>query len=270
MQGAEDAAQCIHHLREALKQSANVYAITSAGVGEGRTSVTMSLALSICATGARTLVIDADLFSQGLTQRLKLDRVPGFFQALSGGNLQDYVQVSRSGVYIMPAGQARRADALSIRETALADLLKRIRERFDVILIDAGSMSCAETSLIARQAEGIVWVVGRGQEQSAVRSALTELEQLKVKVLGTVYNRAQTKDFYRSIHRTPLRRASAGPREVSETLINCGPLVRAVALSLRKDVSIMSASELAADLIKQLESATATASNTPTPQSHAA
>ena len=77
-------------------------------------------------------------------------------------------------------------------------------------------MPCAETSLIARQAEGIVWVVGRGQEQSAVRSALTELEQLKVKVLGTVYNRAQTKDFYRSIHRTPLRRASAGPRSVRD------------------------------------------------------
>ena len=97
-QGLEDAAQCIHHLREAIKQSAKVYAFTSADAGEGNTSVVLSLALSFAATGMRTLVIDADLLSRGITKKLKLESAPGFFRAMSTGNLVDSLHLSRGGV----------------------------------------------------------------------------------------------------------------------------------------------------------------------------
>ena len=107
-------------------------------------------------------------------------------------------------------------------------------------------MSYAETRVVARQAEGIVLIVGRGQEQSLVRSGLTELERLKLNVLGTVFNRAEKNDFYRSIQRKQIAATVSEPGEVSEALASCGPLVQAVALSLRKDITIMSASEIAA------------------------
>ena len=203
--GSEDAAQCIHHLREAIKQSGKVYAFTSAGVGEGRSSVVLSLALSLSATGARTLVIDADLLSQGISRKLKLESAPGFFQALSGGGYtEDFLHMSRGGITIMPVGHALRSEALCIGEAAMVGFVQQLRQRFDAILIDAGLMSCVETAVVARQADGTVLVVARGQEQHAVRSGLTKLEQLKLNVLGTVFNRAEKRDFYRSIHRAPI------------------------------------------------------------------
>jgi Mrp family chromosome partitioning ATPase len=249
VQLSDDASQCVHHLREAIRQNAHTFLITSPGQGDGRTSLVMSLALSICASGSRTVIIDADIVSRGMSKNLGLENAPGFYDALATCDVGSYVRLSRSGVAIVPAGQARKSDAMAISAASLTKILQQMRETFDVVLIDSGPLlPCVETTVIARQVDGVVLAIGRGQKQAVARDAIVKLGQLKANVLGTVFNRVEVEDFYRSIQHGGFVSAttSSGPREVSETLESFGPLVRSVALSLRKEVEVLSDSDPAA------------------------
>jgi Mrp family chromosome partitioning ATPase len=234
-----DAALCVHHLRQTLEHDSNVYLVTSADWSDGRTSTVMSLALSLSGAGIRTLVIDADLANRGLTRMLKLNDEPGFFELLDG---KDFTasRISPNSLAIMPVGQASEADGLSISESVLSPLLARARASFDVVLIDAGPvLSRIETIEIARQVDGVLLTVPRGQHRSLVAQALRELELAQANVVGVIFNRVEPKDFYRSIKR---RGSVSGPvsqpHPVPQALGEFGPLVRAVAMSLNKDVEL--------------------------------
>ena len=73
---ARIAGHCLHHIRtmlqiESNRQNRQVFAITSPTSGTGKTSLTLALGLSFAASGAKTLLVDCDLSSGGLTSRLQ-------------------------------------------------------------------------------------------------------------------------------------------------------------------------------------------------------
>jgi Mrp family chromosome partitioning ATPase len=240
-----DAAQCVHRLRETLARDSKVYLVTSADWSEGRTSVTMSLALSLWGAGARTLVVDADLMTRGLSGALRMDNARGFFELLADNDSTTAIMPTSTALSILPVGEVTEADGASVSGPTLERLLGRLRSRFDVVLIDAGPvLGRIETCLIARQADGVLFTIGRGQKQSLVESALAELEMAKATVTGIIFNSVEGSDFDRTIQRR--RPASAPPaqsRPVAAPLHRFGLLVWAVAMSLTKDAEISRAGD---------------------------
>ena len=99
------------------------------------------------------------------------------------------------------------ARMLSEHETATETDPRRAVSRvvdgggFDVVLIDSGPLlPCVETTVIARQVDGVVLAIGCGQKQALARDAIVKLGQLKANVLGTVFNGAEVEDFYQVSH----------------------------------------------------------------------
>jgi Mrp family chromosome partitioning ATPase/glycosyltransferase involved in cell wall biosynthesis len=234
-----DAAQCIHCLRQKLDQTGSAYLVTSSDWGEGRTSMVMSLALSWCGAGVRTVVVDADLATRGLTRALKLDDQPGFFEMLQEGDGAPILKVQSNGLAILPAGIANEADGLTITPVAIAQLLKRLRANFDVILIDSGpALGRVETSVLARQADGVLLTFSRGQKQTLLAKTLDELELAGAKIFGAVFNRAEPRDFDRSVQRRTGTQTTWQARSISGPLANFSPLVQSVSMSLRHDIDL--------------------------------
>ncbi len=233
-----DAAQCVHYLRHKLDQNSSVFMVTSADWGEGRTSVTMSLAMSLCGAGARTLVIDADLATRGLTRTLKMDDRPGFFEMLRGGDFVAPLNVPTNGIAVLPAGAAGEADGVSISAPAVGRLLERLKAQFDVILIDAGpALWRIETCVMARQVDGVLLTIGCGQEQSSWAKTLEELESVAT-VHGAVFNRVKPRDFDRSVKQRSTAKPNAQVRPIAGLIANFGPLVHAVAMSLPENIEV--------------------------------
>jgi Mrp family chromosome partitioning ATPase/capsular polysaccharide biosynthesis protein len=236
-----DGAQCVHRLRQRLDQNASTYLVSSADWSEGRTSLAMSLAISLCGAGARTVVVDADLVTRGLTRALGLENCSGFFEMLQESEVAAMLNIPRNRIAVIPAGAADEPDGLSISAPAVARLLTRLKASFDVVLIDAGAaLGRVETCVLAAQVDGVLLTVGRGTEQALLVKALDELQLAGAKILGAVFNRAKPRDFDRSVQRrrpgveaTWLRRPIAGP------LANLGPLVQSVAMSLKRDVELL-------------------------------
>jgi Mrp family chromosome partitioning ATPase/capsular polysaccharide biosynthesis protein len=238
-QYSADAAQSIHYLRNKLEQNGNVFMVTSADWGEGRTSVVMSLALSLCGAGARTLVIDADLETRGLSRDLDMDHRPGLIDMLRDVNAKT-PNMPGNSIGILPAGAANVTDGLSISASAVARLLKRLKDEFDVVLIDAGPvLGRVETCVMARQVDGVLLTICRGQQQSLWDKALEELDSVGA-AYGAIFNRAKPNDFDRFVQPHSRARANLQQRPIAGPLEKFGekfgPLVEAVAMSLTHEV----------------------------------
>jgi Mrp family chromosome partitioning ATPase len=239
---AADAAQCVHRIRVmlgALKARRSgggggaMYLISSASPGEGKTSVALALALSHALSGERTLLIDADLTGRRVTRGFDAEGKPGLREALESGTLE--VRRSLGGLAVLTAGVSDPMDGCRTSSPAMRRLLDQARRHFDTVLIDTGPMlGSVEASALAREVDGVVFVIARGQRPYLVQRAMEEMRMVGGEVAGLIFNRAMSKDFYRSFQSSSLRsdemEAELRARFVRpENPSQFGPLVQAVA-----------------------------------------
>jgi MinD-like ATPase involved in chromosome partitioning or flagellar assembly len=144
--------------------------ITSAGPGEGKTTVTLGLAMSFMfERDCRVILIDADMRSPGLSRRMKLSDELGLLDFLENDDLRmaDIVYpTSVKGVYAVPAGRPRITAPELIAGDRMRALLERMHEGDEqrIVIIDSGSvLSCSETISLASHAGQILFVAAKGQ-----------------------------------------------------------------------------------------------------------
>jgi Mrp family chromosome partitioning ATPase len=148
--------------------------ITSASPQEGKTTVTLGLAMSFMfERDCRVVLIDADMRSPELSRRMKLSEELGLLDFLENEELEvaDIVYpTSVKGVYAVPAGRPRiTAPELiaSERMRTLLDTLHKTEEK-RIVIIDSGSvLSCSETVSLATHAGQILFVTAKGQTKRA-------------------------------------------------------------------------------------------------------
>jgi Mrp family chromosome partitioning ATPase len=144
--------------------------VTSASPGEGKTTVTLGLAMSFMFERDYSVVlIDTDMRRPDLSRRMKLSDAPGLLDYLEHGHLRfsDIVyRTSIEGVFAVPAGQPR----INAPELIASSRMRRLLERLSngpeprIIIMDSGSvLSCSETISLAMQAGQIVFVAAKGE-----------------------------------------------------------------------------------------------------------
>ncbi len=150
------AAHSVHHIRTLLQVngmgrngSANgngqaehrgrVYSITSPAAGSGKSSLTMALGLSYAASGARTLLIDADVVGGGLTRRLGAVKHRPLEPMLLQEGLVTDEQVEEARRHAMATGDSVPELLVELGHLGQRDLdrLSRDRDATAVGLLDA-------------------------------------------------------------------------------------------------------------------------------------
>lgn len=241
---ASIAAHCVHQIRTMLQINSNMvpekraFAVTSASSGDGKTSLTLALGLSFAASGSRTLLIDSDLVGAGLTARLGMNGPEGVLEAMTSGNLMEYVkQTDVSDLSILPVGLAQLHHAGIFSPQSVRRLVNEAKKHYEIILIDTGPiLGSIEATPVAAASDGVILTVARGQQRPLVEKALAHLNSIGARVAGVVFNRAQSRDFEQSISGISMRSASrsANGNGVSRAgqqkdAGQYGPVARAVA-----------------------------------------
>lgn len=234
------AALAIHHVRNMLHVLSpaqpgrgRLFAVTSASAGEGKTSLTHALGMSFAVAGQRTIIVDADLIGRGLTAQLGLDNAPGLAEATEASDLSHCIHATASpGLSAMPAGAIPGFDPERLSEADIERLGRKLRERFDTIIIDTGPiLGSLEADIACSQADRVVMAISRGQAPRLVQASLARLKHLGVRSVGLVFNRATPQDMTKSIshvsiHAESLRQPPEGSAERARRRI--APLARAV------------------------------------------
>jgi Mrp family chromosome partitioning ATPase len=149
--------------------------ITSASPREGKTTITLGLAMSFMfERDARVVLIDADMRSPELSRRMGLDGEAGLLDYLEDDRLQwnDVVYpTSVKGVFAVPAGLPRICAPELIASPRMKFLLETLRQgigKTGIVIMDSGSvLACSETISLATQVGQILFVAAKGQTKRA-------------------------------------------------------------------------------------------------------
>lgn len=196
---------------ESLKLSlgGNVFAVQSAGPGEGKSTTLHNVASVSALSGRRVLVIDSDVRRPSQHKLFKVKSQPGLVDILSG-KLQLSQAIQRSevdGLDFLPSGSGAGAKfSLSIMQShRLGELLKEVSAAYDFVFLDSPPViGISDGAVLGSQSTGVIMVV---QHKRNPASMVIRARQIILgsgsKLVGVVLNQVpsgggEDYDFYTS------------------------------------------------------------------------
>lgn len=179
-------------LRATAANDAQVILVTSAQAGEGKTSVSSHLAVSIARSGRRTLLVDCDMRKPTLHRLFGQAGNPGLAEVLRGEieAAEAIRETPLAGLSLLPAGTLtpRTVDALSQIQTG--QLFEQLRKEYDVVVLDSPPvLLVADTLTVAQYADGVIVSLLRGvSRMPKLSAAMHRIRMIGAPVLGAVLN----------------------------------------------------------------------------------
>lgn len=156
--------ESIRMLRSSLYQScdgpgAKIIHITSATVGDGKSTVAVNLARMLAEDGKRTVLVDADLHQGRLHEFLGLPQAPGVSDYVLGRTAMQH-QVPGERFVLISCGTTLANASELVNMPRLDELFEKLREKFDYIITDCPPLPVvADTLALARFADIVLSVV---------------------------------------------------------------------------------------------------------------
>ena len=163
--------------------------VSSCRAGEGKTTISVNLAMSLAKLGSRVLLIDADLRRPSVHRALGIEVAPGLVHHLQGGRpWMESVRFSvAEGLDVLPSGgdTSRAADLLAGSRMGL--LLRDAEAHYDFVIIDSPALfiNAADATLLSRLVDGVVVVV---RSRTTPRALAARLPEEVPNLMGVVVN----------------------------------------------------------------------------------
>jgi capsular exopolysaccharide synthesis family protein len=166
--------------------------VTSGTGQEGRSTVASQLAVSMARAGKTTLLIDADLRNPQQHAIFGVQPHGGLSEMLRGEQTSDQAIVATAveNVWLLSAGRCDQTALQGLSGDQAKTVFQDLRDRFDVIIIDASPVLTSPDALLSGQhADAAILSVRRDVSQMPkVTAALDRLGSVGIPVLGAVVN----------------------------------------------------------------------------------
>jgi capsular exopolysaccharide synthesis family protein len=179
-------------LMSALDEPRKVVVITSSVPEEGKTTLSFNLA---CALGQvkKVLLVDGDLRRPKIARLVNRDRKqPGLADLVAG-----QAQVShcvffdeRSGIHILPSGTVPPNPLELLSSKRFADVIDKLKEAFDVVIIDSAPLQLvSDAQILSQFATSVIYVVkADATPYQVAQNGIKKLRRVNAPVLGVVLN----------------------------------------------------------------------------------
>ena len=164
-------------------------AVTSTRPREGKSITALALAQALARTRRKIVLVDADLRAPSVHRFFDLaNDGPGVSNFLAGSSDLDRIvrPSGTEGLFLITAGPHPPNAADLLTGPRLAELITRLQERFDHVIVDCSPViGLADAPLVAAAVEGVVFVVeARAIQAGAAKRALQRLETAQANVVG--------------------------------------------------------------------------------------
>ena len=136
--------------------------VTSAQDGDGKTTVGLMLATMVASLGQRPVLVDADFERSGVSRAMGVTGSQGLSDVLAGHIVPERAIVpagDKRDFAVVPAGRSDNQE-LRLGGGQMAELLRRLRLEYDVVIIDAPeSSSRPDARLVAEHVDAQLLVV---------------------------------------------------------------------------------------------------------------
>lgn len=198
-------SEAFHGLRTSVllstaKKPPSSVLITSAQSGEGKTTVTANLALSLAQLGESVLLIDADLRRPSLHDFFGIQRSSGLVNFLTGkSDWHDLVwQAPTKGLSVLFCGPVPPNPVDLLSSESMPTLIREASREYKFVLLDSPPLlNLSDSRILATLVDGVILVVGSGTTpRDAVHRAYTSAIDAGSRVLGAAINFAGLANEY--------------------------------------------------------------------------
>ena len=211
---AEAYRQVRTTLLNVQERDLHTFAVTSASLGEGKTSVASNLAAVFSRAGHRVALIDADLRRPKVGPFFNLRTQYGLTEVLSGVvPLHQALNILDDGrLAILTSGRIPANPSEALGSVGMEQVLEQLAEEYEFVIVDTPPvLPVTDASVLAPKVDGVVVVTRIGHTtRERVRRALAALDRVNATVLGVVPNQAgkgADRDYRYPYKYTPTRRS---------------------------------------------------------------
>jgi succinoglycan biosynthesis transport protein ExoP len=174
--------------------------VTSPEGSHGKTTVSFGLAVSFARSGARTLLVDADLRKGRVSELLNVQRTPGLSEILRGHPVETAIRHTSLENLDFLTGGLLGEDPGELLMAEFPNLLHQFERTYDMVVIDTTPLvPVSDARIIARFGKATLIVASAGSTtRRQLKTAVERLQLISVQPTGAVLNnyRAASKTAY--------------------------------------------------------------------------
>ncbi len=173
-----------------------VVLVTSANAGEGKTSISVNLALALAQCGSSVALVDCDLRKPNIARLLEIDNEHGISTYLTGNDrIEDvtHLYAHQPNLWVIPSGPTPPNPAELLSSQSMEALISELRGRFKHIIIDSPPLlAVTDATILSTITDGAILVVESGvTPKKLVARARKVLDSARARVLGVALNKVQ-------------------------------------------------------------------------------
>ena len=168
--------------------------VTSPAPGDGKTTLATNLAITMAQSNRRTVILDADFRKPQLEKTFGIDNEKGLSNALVGEAQLDEIiyPTPVENLWVIPCGTPPPNPAELLNDDAFAQLLEKLAERFEKIIIDSPPvLAVTDATIAAANVDGVLLVLRSAKNaRAAAVKAKQQLLTVGARIIGAVLNDA--------------------------------------------------------------------------------
>lgn len=167
--------------------------VTSPEVGDGKSTITANLGVSLAQSRRRTIIVNTDLRRPSVHKQFGVADSVGLTSVIVGQATIDEAlrDTQVPGLRLLTAGPMPPNPAELLESQRMRAVVAELEQHADIVLYDAPPvLVVTDAGLLAPYVDGCILVVSIGTTQRELaRAAADQLKQLGGRVLGVVVNR---------------------------------------------------------------------------------
>lgn len=179
-----------------LDQTLKTLVVTSAGVGEGKSTTLANLAVVSAQAGRKVVLVDGDLRRPTLHQIFGLGNEVGLTTMMMDETalaLPPIQPTAIEGLSVLTSGPLPPNPAELMASRRMEEVIKALAELADQIFFDTPPVvAVTDAAVLATKVDGVLLVVSAGKtRRESARMAVQRLEQINARLVGTVLTNVQ-------------------------------------------------------------------------------
>jgi len=170
----------------------HVIGITSSLQAEGKSSTAVNTAYALAESGARVLLMDADLRRPSVASKLGLAKTPGLTNIMvTKGDYRELLQHNSMapGMDVLSSGDVPPNPSELLGSARMENLMRELTSAYDYVIVDLPPVNVVSDAIaMSKVLDGVIMVVRKGvSEQRMLAEALRQLKLVNVRILGFVF-----------------------------------------------------------------------------------